>query len=400
MGLLSKFFNKDNKNRGVTLKLISERGSGFYAFDGKLYKSDVIRACIRPKVHAMGKLDAKHIRRSQEGLKEFPEPYMKMLLQEPNPYMTGQLLQEKIGSQLALNHNSFTLIVRDENGLPMQLYPIPAVTAQAIYKGTDIYIKFMLRNGKTNTFDYRDIIHLRDDFNNGDIFGDSPAEALLPLMEVISYTDQGIVKAIKNSNVIQWLLKLATSTRPEDRKKQADEFVKSYLDVESDGTAAAAIDPTIDAQQIEPKNYVPNASIMDRTMTRVYNFFNTNEKIVQSKFSEDDWIAYYEAVIEREAKQLSGEFSRKLFSRKQRSFGNEIVFSGSSLQFASMQTKLGLVSMVDRGAMKPNEWREIMNMGPIEGGDKPIRRLDTAVVNQLKAQINNMINEALGGENK
>ena len=40
--------------------------------------------------------------------------------------------------------------------------------------------------------------------------------------------------------------------------------------------------------------------------------------------------------------------------------------------------------MVDRGAMTPNEWRETMNMTPIPGGDQPIRRLDTQVVNLLK----------------
>ena len=38
--------------------------------------------------------------------------------------------------------------------------------------------------------------------------------------------------------------------------------------------------------------------------------------------------------------------------------------------------------MVDWGAMTHNEWRYIMNLGPIEGGDKPIRRLDTSVVDE------------------
>jgi len=41
---------------------------------------------------------------------------------------------------------------------------------------------------------------------------------------------------------------------------------------------------------------------------------------------------------------------------------------------------LGLVQMVDRGALTPNEWRRILNLPPIEGGDQPIRRLDTDVV--------------------
>ena len=39
-----------------------------------------------------------------------------------------------------------------------------------------------------------------------------------------------------------------------------------------------------------------------------------------------------------------------------------------------------MVAMVDRGAMTPNEWRFLFNMAPVEGGDTPIRSLDTAEV--------------------
>jgi hypothetical protein len=42
-----------------------------------------------------------------------------------------------------------------------------------------------------------------------------------------------------------------------------------------------------------------------------------------------------------------------------------------------------MVALVDRGAMTPNQWREIFNMAPIEGGDVPIRRLDTAPTSQV-----------------
>ena len=48
------------------------------------------------------------------------------------------------------------------------------------------------------------------------------------------------------------------------------------------------------------------------------------------------------------------------------------------MQYMSMTHKLALVAMVDRGAMLPNEWRQVLNLAPIEGGDVPIRRLDTA----------------------
>src|SRR5690606_18174778 len=67
----------------------------------------------------------------------------------------------------------------------------------------------------------------------------------------------------------------------------------------------------------------------------------------------------------------------KLFTDRERGFGNEIIFEANRLQYASVSTKLALVALVDRGAMTPNEWREVFNLAPIDGGDKPIRRLDT-----------------------
>ena len=230
------------------------------------------------------------------------------------------------------------------------------------------------------TFRYADIIHLRKDFNNNEIFGDSPAQALAPLMEIVNTTDQGIVKAIKNSNIIKWLLKFNQALRPEDIKKQTKEFVNSYLSIESDTVGAAATDAKVDATQVEPKDYVPNASQMDKTTQRIYSFFNTNDKIVQGKYSEDDWISYYEVSVEPDVIQLSGEYTRKLFSRRERGFGNKIIFESSNLNFASMETKLKLVQYVDRGIMNPNEVRAILNMAPREGGDTYVLRKDTGQI--------------------
>ena len=49
-------------------------------------------------------------------------------------------------------------------------------------------------------------------------------------------------------------------------------------------------------------------------------------------------------------------------SRRERGCGNRIVFEASNLQCASLQSKLAMQAMVDRGAMTPNEWRAVMNM--------------------------------------
>jgi HK97 family phage portal protein len=370
-------------NEGYRIEIITDRGNGFYSWRGSLYKSDVVRSCIRPAAKAIGKTVAKHIRGEGKTLQVNPDPYMRFLLEEPNPYMTGQMLQEKMATQYMLSNNAFSLIVRDENGLPRQMYPVPYVTAEVQYSETgEILIKFLLKNGKTRVFPYRDLIHLRNDFSENDVFGDPPAEALTSLMEIVNITDQGVIKAVQNGNTIKWLLKFQSVTRPEDIRKHVKEFVQEYLSIDSEAGGAAGHDAKFDVQQVKPDSYVPNAAQMDRTMHRLYSFFNTNAKIVQASYTEDEWNAYWEATLEPIAIQMAGEYTRKLFSRKERSFGNRIVFEAANLQYASMATKLKLSEMVDRGALTPNEWRHVFNLAPVEGGDKPIRRLDTAVVTE------------------
>lgn len=379
------FFNK--KQSVTRFEMITDKGNGYYSWNGKLYQSDIIRACIRPKAKAIGKLVAKHIRDNKaDGFSVNPETYIRFLLEEPNPYMSGQLLQEKVTIQLQLNNNAFIYIHRDEYGYPIELYPVPASGVEAIYdKEGYLYLKCTMINGKVCTYPYSDIIHLRQDFNTNDIFGENPQKVLQPLMEIVNTTDQGIVKAIRNSGVIKWLLKFNQTLRPEDIKKQTEEFIQQFLSIENSG-GAAATDAKMDAKQVDPKDYVPNAVQMEKTVQRLYSYFNTNEKIVQSKYDENEWNSYYESEIEPLAMQLSNEFTRKLFTRRERGFGNKIIFEASNLQYASMSTKLNLQAMVDRGAMTPNEWRETFGLAPVEGGNKPIRRLDTAVINDSTAK--------------
>lgn len=395
---MKPFWKRDptrKQNQGEkknVIQMVTTTGEFHYAWNGKLYESDIVRACIRPKVKAIGKLVGKHIRDDPGGgLRVNPDANIRFLLSEPNPYMTGQQMQEKVANQLCLNNNAFILIVRDENGKPVQLYPVPCVSAEAKYNDAgELFLKFQYRNGKSGIFRYSDIIHLRQDYNEHDIFGDSPAPALASMMEVIGTIDRGIIRAIKNSGVIRWLLTFTSSMRDEDIKANVQKFVDNYLAVETDSFGAAGVDAKASVQRIEPKDYVPNAAQTDRTVERIYSFFGTNKKIVQSDYTEDEWTAYYEAEIEPAVVQMHQTYTTGLFSRKERGFGNRIVFEANNLQCASLTTKLAFQAMVDRGAMTPNEWRETMNLAPIEGGDKPIRRLDTQVVNLIEQALEAM----------
>ena len=377
------FWRKILGRRSETItryQIVQERGNGAFIYNGKAYQSDIVQACLNPYIKAVGKLCPKHIRRMADTVQINPEPYMRFLLEEPNTILTMQKMLEKIMPSLILSGNAFILIVRDINGYPMELFPVPAVSAEAIYSKSELTIRFVYQNGKTYAHRYDDLIHLRMHISDNDVFGNEIVSVLSPLIETVSTIDTGLKKAIKNSAVIRWLLKYTQSLREEDIKTRADNFAKNYLEVSNQSVGVAATDAKADVVQITPKDYVPNFPIMESVRQRIYSLLGVNEKIVNGTYNEDEWNAWYEAAVEPIAIDLQSEFTRKLFSRRERGCGNYIIFESSNLACSSISTRLNFVQLVDRGSMLPDEWRALFNLGPIEGGNKPIRRLDTATV--------------------
>ncbi|MEN3781727.1 phage portal protein, partial [Lacticaseibacillus paracasei] len=373
---------------GVTVtpeyKLVTNYGNGFFGWNGKVYESDIIRSAIEVKATTIGKAVAKHIRSGAgDSIAVNPDVYIQFLLSDPNPLMSGQMLQEKMITQLELNNNAFAFVQNDANGMPTAIWPIVANSVEAIQDNQgNLYLKFYMPNAQTYIFPYSQVIHLRKDFNKDEIFGESNGPTLAPLMEIVTTTDQGIVSAIKNSAAVRWLLKFNTAMRPEDIEKNTKAFVASYLQTQKDqdSIGAAGVDAKTDATQLQPTDFVPNAKQMDATVDRIYSIFHTNKAIVQSSYTENQWISYYESQIEPVIRQMSEQWTSRLFNRRQRSFGNSIVFESSDLSYASMQTKLSLVQLVDRAVMTPNELRGFFNLSPVPDGDKMLLRKDTGTV--------------------
>lgn len=376
MGLFDRF--KKEKDLTTRFEMIQEGEFGNFQFGNNIYKSDIVRSAIRPKARALGKSVPKHVQEKDGEYTELNELYIKSLLKEPNPYMSWQQLIEKLVTHLELNNNAFALVVRNDVGLPIEEYPISATSVQIVSnKSGDKFYKFTI-NGNYLYFAYEDVIHLRKDFNTLEHFGDSPRESLLPLMEVISTTDKGIVEAVKTSSVIRWLLKFTSATRPEQIKEKTQDFIDSFLRTDGKSAGAAGIDTSVDATQVEPKSYIPDDKQIDKTIERILSFFNTNRNIIQSSYTENQWISYYESVCEPELKQFSDTHTRILLTRNQRiRDDHKILFDGSDLSFASMETKLRLVQLVDREIMSVEEHRAILKLGAKKEGHTFIRRLDT-----------------------
>lgn len=374
------FGGKAQPKQTTGFEMLSTSIATFYAWDGNLYANDIVRSCIRPKANAVGKMRAVHVRETPEALRVSPAPWIRALLEQPNQYMTMQDFLSKMVTHRELNHNAFAYVARDEiTRRPIGIYPMPYSTVEIVNVDGEMYVRFRFNTGKQVVVPYSDCIHLRKDFNSSDVFGDTGTDALTNIMDVITTTDQGVVNAIKNSAFLRWLLKFKSILKPEDKAAAVQEFVDNYLAVTNSG-GAAATDPRYDAEQVKSESFVPDSLQMTATVQRLYAYFGVNDAIVQNKFDGDQFNAFYEAELEPIAIQLSNAFTNVFFTPREKAIGNRIMFEASNLAYAPMSEKLQFQAMVDRGAMTPNEWRRVMNLGPLEGGDVPIRRLDTQEV--------------------
>lgn len=377
--LMDWIFGKPtSKNQGSEtqrLEMLSDTINTYFSWDGDLIKSDMIRACIRPKVNAVSKLSVIH----KKNEKINPDLNLKELLENPNPYMTMNDFLAKMMWQKELTNNAFAYIKRNDFGVIEAIYPIPYSGVELLEKSMEVFIKFRFLNGKYMVVPYVDCIHLRKDFIKHDFYGEDGLYALNRIMNVIDTTDQGIVNTIENTAIIRWIIKFTMNLNKTDRDKQVKEFTDQYLNV-SNSSGVMAVDNRADVQQVQTKEFKADDGVMTQYKNRLYDYFGVNEQIIQNKFDENVWLAFYEAEIEPFVVQMSKLLTNVIFDSRERRLGHKVIIEGSNLAYASMQTKLSLVQLVDRGALTPNEWRRVLNLGPIEGGDEPIRRLDTATV--------------------
>lgn len=376
--------------RTVRYQLVNSGSASFAPWDGNIYNSDIARSAIWTIAEAASKARFVHSRGNGETMQINPDPIMRNLLEQPNELMTMQDFIAKMVIQLEKYNNAFALIGRDPRGHAVSMYPLSFSEVELREgSGGDVFCKFRFRNAADITAPYSDIIHLRKHFDDNDFYGAGNFNALHGLMDIIDTTDNGMITAVKNSAVISWLLKFGQVLNPKDTAERVKEFSDNYLNMENNGYGVMATDPRYDAIQVENKSYVPNAAQMDRATKRLLMYFGVSEKIIMGDFNEDDWNSFYESRVEPILMQIAKQITLKCYSSKERAFGNRVYPESIAMQYASMSTKLQLVSMVDRGALLPNEWRRIMNLAPIEGGDKPIRRLDTEVISNMDGNAPN-----------
>ena len=361
-GALAALFGGRRERTGSAWKEIGAYSSQFFPFSGDVYANEVSRACIRTL--------AEHTSKANPVIRQ--DPALERLLRfRPNLYMNGKDFLYKARTLLEINNTVFIYINRDERGKVVSLYPVPHCPAEAIEVGGRLYIRFTFSSGQKLTAAWGDLAVLRKDYNKSDIFGD-PNSAIQNSLGLLDTTAQGMANAIKSTANLRGILKSTKAMlSDEDVQRQKDRFVADYLNLEN-SSGIAMLDSTVDFKPVEVKPEIATFEHVKQLRENIYRYFGLSEEAVQGKLYGDEWEAFYDSAIEPFLIALGLELTYKVYSERQRGFGNEVVFESSRMQYMSMENKLKLVQMVDRMALTSNEWRQVMNLPAVAWGDEPL----------------------------
>ena len=341
------FHGKELKAIGNYFKMLNGYSPIFTSFSGGVYEMDLTRTAVNNFATHCSKLKPEIEGSALKTLE-------KTLQHKPNYFMDTTKFIKRLATYVAVEHTAFIIPIEDEYGRLCGWYPLRAERCEVIECEGQLYLRYLFANGSYGAIEFERVGIMTDFEYKDDLFGEDNS-TLAPTMQLIHTQNEGIINAVKNSANIRFLAKVANMLKPEDIKKERKRFTEDNLSADNDSGMIIYDNKFSDLKQVESKPYTPNALQMQHIQENVCTHFGTNMDILQNKFDENTWNAYYEGKIEPFAIQLSLVMTNMSFTERERACGNAIFFSANRLQYASNATKLSVsTQLFDRALLNRN----------------------------------------------
>ena len=357
-------------------KMLNGYSPTFTSFNGGVYEMDLTRVAINSFATHCSKLKPEVEGSAHKRLE-------RVLQYKPNYFMDTVKFIKRLATILAVENTAFIVPIEDEAGNLCGWYPIRPQRCEVVEAAGQVYLRYLFANGEYGAIEFERVGIMTDFEYSDDLFGEDNT-TLKPTMQLIHTQNEGIINAVKNSANIRFLAKVANMLKPEDIKKERERFTEDNLSADNDSGMIIYDNKFSDLKQVESKPYTPNALQMQQIQDSVCTHFGTSMDILQNKFDENTWNAYYEGKIEPFAIQLSLVMTNMTFTKREIAQGNAIVFSANRLQYASNATKLQVsTQLFDRALLCRNDVMDIWNMAHVEGGEKYYIRKEYTEVSRL-----------------
>lgn len=332
----------------------------FTSWGGELYESEIVRAAINAT--------ATHVSKLRVTVQGPANPKLQTRLKQgPNEWQTwGQFLY-RLATILEMQNTAFIVPVLNEFGETVGIFPVLPSNCDIVeYRGAP-WLRYTFSNGQTAAIEMARCGIMTKFQYKSDIFGEDN-RALTPTMELANLQNQGIAEAVKNGASYRFIAQLNNFANDNDLTKEAKRFSRENLQGEGGGVLLFP-NTYQNVRQLENKPYVLGTEEMQRIRTGVFDYFGTNEDVLQNRAFGDKWNAFYEGKIEWFSVQFSDVVTKMLFTERERAGGTLLMATANRLQYMSNTEKRSVSSeMADRGIMNRDEIREIWNLPPLPDG--------------------------------
>lgn len=375
MGWLDKLKRKPPKSQDFAQQL-NGYVPIFSQFGTNIYASDVVQQAVKCIVDEMKKLNPTHIRYKGND----PVPVagnVQTVLNNPNPLMTTSEFLEKTMWLLLLNYNVFILptyyIYTDTDGKDKKyytgLYPLKPTQVTFIEDASGrLFTKMTFENNFETTIPYDDVIHIRynysvNEYMGGDETGQPDHQPLLDTLQLNKTLLEGIAKAMKASYAINGVVKynsMLDDGKTEKAIKELETKLKNSesgflpLDLKSEFTPLERSTQLVDE---------PTLKFIDEKILRNWG---VPLAILTGDYTKTQYEAFYQKTLEPLIISISQAFTKKLFTDRERSFGNLIKLYPKDLIFMTVDQTLEMVNMLSNtGALYENEKRVAFGLRPL-----------------------------------
>lgn len=349
----------------------------FYtSFGESIYASDIIVQSIRCKANEFKKLNPRHIRTTESGQITVADSDIAQILRRPNEHMTTGDFLEKITILLELNKNVFIYpsyyMTKGGERFYTGLYPLKPSNVEYLTndKG-DLFLNLRFNNGYETTLPSDSVIHWKKDYGvndyfGGGMFGGNDDEGLLTMLQRYDQLTQSIAKAIECSCQINGIVSYNSYIDDDNLKAERERFNE---DVQSDKSGVLFLDEKLKYTDLKRDVKLVDAETLKFFYDTILRANGTPLAILNGDYTKSQKEAYYEHALEADIKNLGQSMSRILFSKRQASFGNEIVLYPNEIQFMSMENKISaLQTGLPAGIFTKDEARELLGYPPLPNG--------------------------------
>lgn len=391
MGLLSSIRKKERMESMVNqyFQLINGYTPSFTSFEGSIYEMELTRAAI----HSF----ATHVSKLKPEIKGSGNEVLERKLQfKPNSLMDTKKYLYRLATVYSVDNTALIAPLEGKYGEICGYYPLLTEKCRIVPHEGKKYVSYDFGNGNHGVCELERMGIMNQFQYKNELFGESNA-CLRPTLDLISTQNQGIIEGVKSSASLRFMAKLAQALKQKDIEEERKSFRENNLSSSNNGGVLLFDQKYEEVKQIDSKPFVVNPVQMNQIKENVFNYFGTNEAILQNKFNSDEWSAYYEGKIEPFAIEASLVHTNMTFSEHEIAFGNQIMFTANRLQYMSNTEKLNTVTQLfDRGFLTHNQGLEIFNMSPVEGGDKRYIRKEYALTDNYNEGRNS--NATVEGE--